>query len=362
MYCDFYFSTKLRSKSDFVQALLQEIQLRNNFFQTNESIESIYFGGGTPSLLSESELSQILESIHHNFSIANSPEITLETNPDDINPENLKFWKKIGINRLSIGVQSFFDEDLRWMKRIHSAEESENTVKLAQNFGFDNLNIDLIYALPKMTLEKWQANLKKFIALKIPHLSAYSLTVETKTALNYLVKTQKITQTPDGLANEQFLFTHDLLENHNYSHYEISNYAIAGMESRHNSAYWHEKKYLGLGPSAHSYNQKTRFWNLSNVHQYIRSLNLNEKPIAGSEKLSDSDKMNERIMTSLRLKSGLDLRSFQSDFGQDFLEQNTIEIQKLQSKNLVKIENNHFKLTRNGMLIADQITAAFFSE
>jgi len=359
-YCNFHFSTNLDLQNDFTAALLKEIALRKTYIQ-GETIETIYFGGGTPSLLSSQAVYQILDAVSRHFRIGQNPEITLETNPDDINMNHLHKWKKAGINRLSIGVQSFFSEDLIWMNRAHNGEQAVQAVEDSKNAGFDNFSLDLIYGSPGLTDEKWNFNLQKAISLEPAHISCYALTVEPKTALYNMIKTKKSVAVDPEKQASQFLTGIQKLEAAGFEHYEISSFARPGKPSRHNSSYWQSKKYLGLGPSAHSFDGTSRQWNISNNALYIKSLMAGQLSYE-SENLLPKDLLNEYIMTSLRTTEGLDLQHVTEHFGQQkgrLLENNaSVYIHSNQ------MEKKHEKLvlTRNGKLFADGIAAALFFE
>ena len=359
-YCNFHFSTNLDLQNDFTAALLKEIALRKTYIQ-GETIETIYFGGGTPSLLSSQAVYQILDAVSRHFRIGQNPEITLETNPDDINMNHLHKWKKAGINRLSIGVQSFFSEDLIWMNRAHNGEQAVQAVEDSKNAGFDNFSLDLIYGSPGLTDEKWNFNLQKAISLEPAHISCYALTVEPKTALYNMIKTKKSVAVDPEKQASQFLSGIQKLEAAGFEHYEISSFARPGKPSRHNSSYWQSKKYLGLGPSAHSFDGTSRQWNISNNALYIKSLMAGQLSYE-SENLLPKDLLNEYIMTSLRTTEGLDLQHVTEHFGQQkgrLLENNaSVYIHSNQ------MEKKHEKLvlTRNGKLFADGIAAALFFE
>ncbi|HEY4935106.1 MAG TPA: radical SAM family heme chaperone HemW, partial [Puia sp.] len=270
-YCNFHFSTNLGLQNDFTAALLKEIELRIPYLN-QETVETIYFGGGTPSLMPVSAIRDILDSVYRNFTISPDPEITLESNPDDMDPDRLEAWKKAGINRLSIGVQSFFEEDLNWMNRAHNAQQAIKAVQQVVSAGFDNFSMDLIYGLPGLTDEKWNENLRKAIFLNPTHISCYALTVEPKTALYKMIQLKKTDDVEPDKQASQFLFGIQELEAAGFEHYEISSFAKPGRRSRHNSAYWQSKKYLGLGPAAHSFDGYSRQWNISNNALYIKSL------------------------------------------------------------------------------------------
>ncbi len=297
-YCNFHFSTSLALQNDFTTALLKEIEWRKTYLD-QETIETIYFGGGTPSLLPDSALRDILDSVYHHFRISPNPEITLESNPDDMQPDRLQIWKDIGINRLSIGIQSFFAEDLTWMNRAHDARQAIQAVEQVRKTGFDHFSLDLIYGLPGLTDEKWEKNLQTAIASGAPHISCYALTVEPKTALFKMIRMKKTADVQPEQQVSQFLSGIEILEAAGYEHYEISSFAKPGNRSRHNSSYWQAEKYLGLGPSAHSFDGRSRQWNISNNALYIKSVKSGELPFE-SEILQPGDMLNEYIMTSLR--------------------------------------------------------------
>src|SRR6266542_127154 len=261
-YCNFHFTTSLRYKNDLVKALAKEAEMEKEYLQ-GEEISTIYFGGGTPSILDIYDLRLLIDDLFKNYSVAPNAEITLEANPDDISSDKLKAWKDIGINRLSIGVQSFFKEELRWMNRAHNAELAVNSLLLAVK-EFDNITVDLIYGSPLLTDEMWKQNVERAIEFNIPHLSCYALTVEEKTPLHKLINTNKTQNVDDEKQARQFLLLMQWLKERGYEHYEVSNFAKPGFRSRHNSSYWKREKYLGLGPSAHSYNGSERRWNIAN--------------------------------------------------------------------------------------------------
>jgi len=296
-YCDFHFSTSFKYKDDMIDALVKEIELRKSELGS-ENIETVYFGGGTPSVLSVEEINKILDAVGRNFTMIANPEITLEANPDDLSKEKIKELSQTPINRLSIGVQSFFDDDLQMMNRSHNAQNAYESVAEARNF-FDNITLDLIYGIPNMSIDKWEANISKALELKVPHISSYALTVEPKTALQHLIQQGKISSPDDGLAHEHFLHLVKTLEANGFVHYELSNFGLPDYFSRNNSAYWQGKKYLGIGPSAHSFDGTSRSWNVANNVRYIQQI---QKGVLPSEKeyLSLPDRYNEYVMTGLR--------------------------------------------------------------
>jgi len=354
-YCNFHFATSLRRKNELVAALLSEIEQRKDYLE-DEVIQTIYFGGGTPSLLQIEDFRSLIDKITTLFKVEGNAEITIEVNPDDIDEEKLKEWKSAGINRLSIGIQSFFNEDLQWMNRAHNAEQAVSSLQSAKRF-FDNISIDLIYGTPFLTNEKWKQNVETAISFNIPHLSCYALTVESKTPLYKLIKQQKVENIDPDKQSEQFLLLMQWLEEAGYDHYEISNFAKPGSRSRHNSSYWSGEKYLGIGPSAHSFDGKSRQWNVSNNNIYIDSISKGIIPFE-KEILSETQKLNEYIMTSLRTEQGLDLKLI---FGSASLELHAAS-RKFINRELMFEEDHHLKLTKQGKLLADGIAAELFFE
>ena len=333
--------------------LLKETELQKDYLG-NELVETIYFGGGTPSLLQIEDLRLQIEKLKQIFSISEVAEITLEANPDDINEEKLAGWKEIGINRLSIGVQSFFEEDLLWMNRAHNAQQAIDNLQLVIK-QFDNITIDLIYGHPLLSNEKWKQNVEKVIALNIPHISCYALTVEPKTPLSKMIKEKKKEDVQQEKQAEQFLLLMQWLEDAGYEHYEISNFAKPGFRSRHNSSYWEGKKYLGLGPSAHSFNGESRQWNISNNNTYIESLEKNRIHFE-KETLTPSQKTNEYIMTALRTKEGLDLEKLPGSVSHDL----RVASKKFIGSGKLILQKNKLILTKEGKLFADGIAAELF--
>ncbi|WP_419802569.1 radical SAM family heme chaperone HemW [Mucilaginibacter sp.] len=356
-YCDFHFSTSFKYKKELLTALKQEIMLQKQYLQ-NEEIETIYLGGGTPSVLSADEINALLETVFINFTVKADAEITLEANPDDLNLQKIIALKQTPVNRFSIGVQSFFEEDLLWMNRAHNAAEAFTSIKTAQDYGFENITIDLIYGYPMLIHEKWQYNLEQFFGLKIPHLSAYSMTVEPQTALASFISKKKQPAMNEEQSAAQFEFLMDQAEEHGFGHYEISNFSLPGRHSRHNSNYWEGVKYLGIGPSAHSFNGKTRQWNVANNQQYLNSIGKNSIPFT-AEVLSEKDRVNEYIMTALRTSKGLDLNqleNLQAGFSAVIMKEAAVFInQKWISQN-----QENLSLSREGKLYADHIAAQLF--
>jgi oxygen-independent coproporphyrinogen-3 oxidase len=356
-YCDFHFSTSLKYKGELVEALIKEIQLQKNYL-AGETIDTIYFGGGTPSLLNESEISLLINTITGLHSVASDAEITLEANPDDLDKAKLQALRQTPINRFSIGIQSFFDEDLQWMNRVHRADEAESAVKRAQDMGFENITVDLIYGYPLLTDPKWKFNTDKVFELGVPHVSAYSMTVEPRTALASFIKQKKQAAMSDEQSAAQFAFLMDAMQTKGFEQYEISNFCKPGFYSRHNSNYWKGVKYLGIGPSAHSYNGETRQWNVANNTKYMQGLGSGLIP-AETEILSDIDKLNEYIMTSLRTSWGLDLDKLNgiASASADHLQKAAIEFF---DKGWLSQQNKIIYLTQTGKLYADHIASELF--
>ncbi|MBK8087352.1 MAG: radical SAM family heme chaperone HemW [Chitinophagaceae bacterium] len=359
-YCNFHFSTSLRYKNDFVAALLKEIELQsaNNYLE-NRVIETIYFGGGTPSLLSNEEVKSILNKVHEQFGVVPDAEITLEANPDDVTDEKLAVWKAAGINRLSIGIQSLFDEDLQWMNRAHTANDAKQVIQKARAAGFDNFTVDLIYGTPGLTDDKWKQNMNWVLQQNITHLSCYALTVEEKTPLDKQIRLhQKVDVDPEQ-QSRQFIMLMETMKLAGFEHYEISNFAKPGHRSKHNSSYWHGTHYLGFGPSAHSFNGNSRQWNVANNQQYIQSLQQNSIPFE-KEELSSVQQLNEYIMTSLRLMEGCDLNLVQEKFGEKYAVQLKAESISFVNKSWLMEADNYLVLTGEGKLFADKIAAELF--
>jgi oxygen-independent coproporphyrinogen-3 oxidase len=357
-YCNFHFSVSLKTKNDFVAALLKEIHLQQNYL-LQEAITSIYLGGGTPSLLEEDELQQIFRQLRAHFKIVGDAEITLEANPDDITPANLQIWKAAGINRLSIGIQSFFEHDLAWMNRAHTASQAKDCIVLAQKAGFSNLSIDLIYGTPGLSDEQWKENVSAAIAFNIPHLSCYALTVEPGTALQKMIVTHKKEAIDTEKQARHFLLLMNWMQAAGYEHYEISNFARPGYRSLHNSSYWAGKKYLGLGPSAHSFNGASRQWNIANNALYIQSLEKNSVPFE-AETLTDTQRLNEYIMTSLRTVEGLDLHYTAVNFGEQASQKIQTRSTRFITMGRLWMNGGSLQLTAEGKLFADGIASDLF--
>lgn len=342
-----------------LRTMKTELMLRKDELQ-NRTLKSLYFGGGTPSILSVDEINSLIDEVLRYFSFEKDIEITLEANPDDLDKSFLKQLAGTPVNRLSIGTQSFFEEDLKLMNRAHTASEAEGSIKRAQDFGFENLSIDLIYGSPTSNLEIWKENLNKTIALEVPHISSYALTVEPKTALENWISKGKVKSPKEEEQNREFYYLSDFLKDNGFEHYEVSNFAKPGFYSRHNSSYWKYQEYLGIGPSAHSYNGfDVRSWNVANNQQYIKK--LNDKLLAKEEEiLSKEDQFNEMIMIGLRTIWGVDLTSLKNKFSDRLLEHFQTEIKTKIEEGILIIENDHLKIPEKHWFMADGIASDLF--
>ena len=358
-YCDFHFSTSLKLKSNLIESILVEIDLRHPYLE-NKNIETIYFGGGTPSLLAEKELFLILEKIYKNYDVSSNAEISLEANPDDLSVEKLKELKRLEINRLSIGLQSFNNEELIWMNRAHTATESEASVKRAQDKGFENISIDLIYGSKFSNLTNWKKTLDKAIALDVKHISSYNLTIEDKTKLGHDFKVKKEIAIDDEKSSELFLEMIDRSEKNNFIQYEISNFGKENYFSNHNSNYWKGIEYIGFGPSAHSFDGVSRQWNVSNNSLYIKNITDKNEAYFEKEILSESDQFNEYILTSLRTIWGIDVLVLNTKFNSEILNSFNEKIKTYISSDMIIFNNNKYVLTSNGKLFADKIASELF--
>ncbi len=358
-YCNFHFSTSFKLKDEMLSAIKKEIFLRKDELE-NKTLKSLYFGGGTPSVLSADEIKSLIDEVLKYFDFSETIEITLEANPDDLDKHFLKELSQTPINRLSIGTQSFFDEDLKLMNRAHNASQAEDSIKRAQDFGFENLSIDLIYGSPTSNFEVWKENLNKSINLQVPHISSYALTIEPKTALSSWIKSQKIQPPKESEQNREFYYMSDFLKDNDFLHYEISNFTKPGFESKHNSAYWKYKEYLGIGPSAHSYNGvDKRSWNIANNTIYIKKIEENKWP-SETEILSEKDRYNEMLMIGLRTIWGVDLDKLQETFSDEILEHYQKETKiKLEEGTLI-IKDNHLKIPEKHWFLADGIASDLF--
>ncbi len=356
-YCDFHFSTSLKKKDELISALIKELELRKETLQ-NQPIETIYFGGGTPSLLTNEELSMLINEVYNNFNVIDNPEITLEANPDDLPSKRLNELTNTRINRLSIGIQSFFEDDLQSMNRAHNSEEAKECLSMATRY-FNNITIDLIYGIPNMSVEKWNENLQTAFKFGVNHISSYALTVEPKTALDSFIKKGTYPPIDEELALKHFNHLITETKKQGFVHYEISNFGKPNYYSKHNTSYWQGKPYLGIGPSAHSFNQNKRSWNVSNNTRYIKSIEQNELP-STVEILSEKDRFNEYIMTGLRTIWGISLNKIETDFGIEFKQHllNSIKIY-LESSSL-EIKEDHITATQKGKFLIDGIASDLF--
>ena len=356
-YCDFHFSTSMKKKNEMVLALAKEIGMRKNEFE-NDIVETIYFGGGTPSVLSNEEINFLIAEVYKNYIVAENPEITLEANPDDLSSERILELSKSRINRLSIGIQSFYEEDLKMMNRAHNSAEALKCLEEASKY-FDNISLDLIYGIPGLTDEMWRQNIETALSFGIPHISSYALTVEPKTALKKLIDTGKIAEPQDEAASNHFMILVDMLQKNGFIHYELSNFGKENYFSKNNSAYWLGKKYIGIGPSAHSYDGEKRGWNVANNSLYIKSIQENILPLE-TEILSKSDRYNEYIMTGLRTIWGVSLEKIEKEFGLDYLNYLHKQTDKFLNDDLLSIKNNILKPTAKGKFLTDGIASDLF--
>ncbi len=355
-YCDFHFSTSVKKKPQLVEMLCRELFLRKE--ELKDPVKTIYFGGGTPSLLDREELDKIFSVIFNHFEVIKNVEITLEANPDDLSEEILEMLAESPVNRLSIGVQSFFEEDLKLMNRAHNSEEALKSLQHAKKY-FDNISIDLIYGIPGLTSENWKKNLKTALELEIPHISSYALTVEPKTALEKFIEKGKVKPVSDEVYREQFEILVNTLTANGFEHYEFSNFGKPGFHSQNNMAYWMGKTYLGIGPSAHSFDGKQRKWNVSNNSLYIKSLEKDEIP-QQTEELSISDRYNEFVMTRLRTKFGVSPQEIKEKFGQTYVAYFLKESEKFLKDGLLEKREDHFHITKKGKFLSDGIAADLF--
>ena len=359
-YCDFHFSTSLLHKNELIAALLKELNLQSKEkFITDAHIDTIYFGGGTPSLLTEKELDAILNSVGKWGFVHPQAEITLEANPDDLNEKNLSAWKNTGINRLSIGIQSLYDDELKWMNRAHNADEALHAFDKAQQAGFEKLSVDFIYGGPLLSDERWEKTLYWIGEKKIPHVSCYALTIEAKTPLAKVKRTTEELEASEEKQSRHFGMLMDHMEAMGYEHYEISNFALPGKRSQHNTSYWEGKPYLGIGPSAHSFNGKIRKWNIASNQKYIRSIGENIIP-ATSETLTDIQQLNEYVMTQLRMTEGINITAINNRFGEKYTNVLDVATQRHIKKGHLQIKDNRIILTKAGKYFADAIAADLF--
>ena len=355
-YCDFHFSTSLKKKEDMLEAIAKELVLRKS--EISNQVTTIYFGGGTPSLLSEEEINQLVQLIAEHYDLADEPEITLEANPDDLTEEKIEALAQSRVNRLSIGVQSFFDKDLLYMNRAHNADEARRSMELAIKH-FNNISIDLIYGLPHLSEEGWRKNLAYTFELEVQHISSYALTVEPKTALDHFIKSGKYQAPVDSLTEKHFKILQQETKKRGFIQYEISNFGREGFFSKHNTSYWKGVNYLGIGPSAHSYDGSHRSWNIANNAKYISAIQHNLLPFE-KELLSPEDSTNEAIMTGLRTIWGVSLEEIANRHGEKFKEEILFQAEKYLEKGILYKEQEHLFLRPENYFLADGISADLF--
>ena len=355
-YCDFHFSTNLKKKDEMVLALAKEIEMRSK--SITEQIETIYFGGGTPSILQIADLKFLIDSVYKNYKVVENPEITVEANPDDLTENRIIELSNNKVNRLSIGIQSFFEDDLQLMNRAHNVEEAKKCLEIATHY-FDNISIDLIYGVPEMSNEKWLQNIETALSFGVPHISSYALTVEPKTALHSFIQKGIIPQPDDEVAQEHFQILVDTLSENGFIHYELSNFGKENYFSKNNSSYWLGKKYIGIGPSAHSYDGKNRGWNVSNNSRYIKSIQENKLPIE-IETLTKTDRYNEYIMTGLRTIWGVSFERIEQEFGKTYLDYLNQQAAKFIEDHLLFVDDNILRTTKKGKFLSDGIASDLF--
>lgn len=366
-YCNFHFSTSLKLKDEMIASLLREIDLHTDNYNAemcgmilppDTEIETLYFGGGTPSILPVADIDSIMQKIRSKYRLAGNAEVTLEANPDDISSQKLEGWKRTGINRLSVGIQSFLERDLKWMNRAHNAGQALNCLSEIKKAGFENYTIDLIFGIPDLTDEEWDRNIMTVLDAGVPHISCYALTVEPKTALDKMIRLGKKQNVNQENQARQFEILMKRMWEAGYEHYETSNFALPGFRSRHNSSYWQQKTYLGIGPSAHSYDGVSRFWNIANNPLYIKAI-VEQRPFFEKEQLTASQVFNEYIMTSLRTMEGMDLRFMEEKFGKDKVEQVRKKIKGIDRRWLLQ-NDQHVSLSDEGILLTDNISVRLF--
>jgi len=356
-YCDFHFSTSLKKKDEMVLALAKEITLRKSEFN-DEIVETIYFGGGTPSILEITDIRLLIDTIYQNYKVIENPEITVEANPDDLTETRIIELANNQINRLSIGIQSFFEDDLKLMNRAHNSAEAKQCLEIATQY-FDNISIDLIYGVPNMSNEKWLQNIETALSFKVPHISSYALTVEPKTALHTFIQKGIIPQPDDEVAQEHFHLLVDKLEENGFIHYELSNFGKTTYFSENNSSYWLGKKYIGIGPSAHSYNGISRSWNISNNTLYLKSIAENILP-SETETLTKTDRYNEYVMTGLRTIWGISLDRIEREFGKTYLDYLNKQSYNYIEDHLLFVDDNILRTTKIGKFLSDGIASDLF--
>lgn len=354
IYCDFYSIITSDNITPFIEAVKKEIENYSKMYSSQRRFSSIFFGGGTPSLLNTKNIQSIIESLKSNFDVANDAEITLETNPGTVNIENLKNFKEIGINRISAGVQSFHDDDLKFLTRIHNRRTAIETVYNVVASGIDNINIDLIFNLPGQTKKRWLQNLEQTVKLPVKHISAYSLILERGTILNKMVLDGKVKIQDEDYDAELYKITIDFFEQHGFMQYEVSNFAKPGFECRHNNGYWQYREYISFGPSAHSFAENKRWWNFSSLKKYLNEIDKNGNACAGYEEISDEQKRDEYIMLALR-SSGININKMKKIFGDEWLNDKNYYIKTLADENFLLYDEDRIKLTKKGYAVCDEI-------
>ncbi|OGS82302.1 MAG: coproporphyrinogen III oxidase [Flavobacteria bacterium RIFCSPLOWO2_12_FULL_31_7] len=357
-YCDFHFSTSMKKKDEMVLALAKEIEMRKKELPIKDIVETIYFGGGTPSVLTIDDIQFLIDSVYKHYKVVENPEITLEANPDDLSDEKIIELANSPINRLSIGIQSFFEDDLQVMNRAHNSAEAKRCLEVATQY-FDNISLDLIYGMPNMSNEKWLQNIETALSFNIPHISSYALTVEPKTALDKMIKVGTVPKLDDDLAQQHFHILIDKLQENGFVHYELSNFGKPDYFSKNNTAYWLGKKYIGIGPSAHSYNGVSRSWNVANNSLYLKEITENKLP-SETETLSKTDQYNEYIMTGLRTIWGVSLKKIEKEFGDKYLNYLQKQAEKYISDQLLEVEDAILKTTKKGKFLSDGIASDLF--
>jgi oxygen-independent coproporphyrinogen III oxidase len=358
-YCDFHFSVSFKIKEKIITAICQELIIRKDFFDPKETISSIYFGGGTPSVLSIKEIDEILGAVYSHYNVEKNAEITFECNPDDLTQDYLRELKFVGINRLSIGVQSFNDEYLKWMNRSHDASQSKKSIEYGAEAGFNNITLDLIYGLPQLSNKEWSANLNEALSLPINHLSAYSLTMEENTPYIKLVNQGKYKKPSDDISSSHYQILVQQTTDLGWEHYEVSSFCKPGNYSKHNSSYWSGNKYIGVGPSAHSYDGNSRYWNVSDNKSYLECIST-KKRYFESEELTVSNRVNEYLLTGLRTKWGVDLELLSDKYDYNVMSLFEKDIKYWISLNWMEMKDSNMKLTNKGMLFADHISSTLF--
>ncbi|TMU55760.1 radical SAM family heme chaperone HemW [Flagellimonas algicola] len=356
-YCDFHFSTQLGKKELMLQALCEEIRQRNAELGDTE-VETIYFGGGTPSILENADIEMLIDQVYKEFKVAENPEITLEANPDDLSNNRIVQLSESPINRLSIGIQSFYDQDLELMNRAHNSDEAENCIAEATKY-FENISIDLIYGIPGMDHDRWRSNIEKALAFGLPHISSYALTVEPRTALKKFIEQGKVADVDDAHAQEQFHMLVEILEANGFVNYEISNFGKSGFFSKNNTSYWQGKKYIGIGPSAHSFDGMNRSWNVRNNNKYIKAIQAGELP-SEKEKLTLTDRYNEYVMTGLRTIWGVSLEKVEAEYGADYLGHLNRCSRKFLEAGLLMLNDGTLTATQEGKFLVDGMASDLF--